>query len=89
MLSGRFDRPSRTEIGALGAIRPPFQDRDRCSRADSTALRTRFAQTTGPEHCRPRVCCDAGEHAAYLLGVPIADHVMVTPAGRLSSMFRR
>ncbi|XXX53887.1 JAB domain-containing protein [Sorangium sp. So ce124] len=28
------------------------------------------------------------EHAAHLLGVPLQDHVIVTPAGRFASVFR-
>jgi DNA repair protein RadC len=30
----------------------------------------------------------AVEHAAHLLGVPLQDHVIVTPAGRFTSVFR-
>ncbi|WP_437653195.1 JAB domain-containing protein [Sorangium sp. So ce1182] len=32
---------------------------------------------------------NAVEHAAHLIGIPLADHVIVTPAGRFSSVFRR
>ncbi|XXX50527.1 JAB domain-containing protein [Sorangium sp. So ce119] len=31
----------------------------------------------------------AVEHAAPLIGVPLAEHVIVTPSGRFSSVFRR
>ncbi|MGK3966606.1 JAB domain-containing protein [Sorangium sp. So ce1667] len=32
---------------------------------------------------------NAVEHAAHLIGIPLADHIIVTPAGRFSSVFRR
>ncbi|WP_437936884.1 JAB domain-containing protein [Sorangium sp. So ce341] len=32
---------------------------------------------------------NAVEHAAHLLGLPLAEHVIVTPAGRFSSVLRR
>ncbi|XXR93543.1 JAB domain-containing protein [Sorangium sp. So ce406] len=32
---------------------------------------------------------DAVEHAAHLIGIPLVDHVIVTPSGRFSSVFHR